>query len=266
MHSPVSGVVTRAGSGKTNTIAIRDYTRNSHEILHTQSQSVEEGQKVFAGDLIGTMGNVGTKDQHAHYQICGPNDPNRRNPINPHVFWNHPFCADQRSVFDPRSLALRPDSVPSDSDFASRFDASGRHMPGSTPSSHPRYDTQSFSVPPDDVSREETSKRTAVRRLVRVPVTGEDQTVFDAGAPAMPFVASTSIAPPGRPATFNERFPASPPPAGTPSASMRSPAPFNGQPMRYLSPSVFGIPDNSVVSETESNDWLAGLMRPRPRQ
>ncbi|MHC2252531.1 murein DD-endopeptidase MepM/ murein hydrolase activator NlpD [Bradyrhizobium embrapense] len=193
VHSPVSGVVTRAGGGKTNTIAIRDYNGNSHEILHTQSQIVKEGQKVFAGDLIGKMGNVGTKDQHAHYQIYGPDDPRRQNPINPHVFWNHPFFPDQER-FVPRSPSLVPlespipdptynylNPAPSESDAVRGFGTGGRFMQGSATSSRPLYETQSFVAPPDDPSQNRpTSKHLsgascACRRRVRAKLlsTGE---------------------------------------------------------------------------------------------
>jgi putative chitinase len=185
VYSPVSGTVTQAGGGKTNRIAIRDYNGFSHEMLHTQSQNVKVGQKVFAGDLIGTMGNVGTGDQHVHFQMYGPNDPSRVNPIDPHVFWNHPFFPDQRgsASYSPSLVPRRfatPDSAynylnpaPSDSNVAGRLGTGGRCMPGSATSSQPLYETRSFVAPPDDVSQEEASKRAAIRRLVRVPVTGE---------------------------------------------------------------------------------------------
>lgn len=73
IHSPVDGVVTYAG-GKYGTIEIRDAQGNSHEILHTDSQSVRVGQNVKAGDPIGGMGGCGPKGpehypQHVHYQI-----------------------------------------------------------------------------------------------------------------------------------------------------------------------------------------------------
>ncbi|WP_420965175.1 hypothetical protein [Bradyrhizobium sp. B120] len=144
-------------------------------------------------------------------------------------------------------------------DFADRWRA--------VPASAARGDAaRSFATLPDDVSQEEASKKAAIRHLVRVPVAGEGQTAFDAGAPAVPFVPSASIAPSGRPTTFDERFPAPPAPVGTPSVSMSPSGPVSGQPMRYLPPSVFGFPDNSDVPETDFNDWLADLIRPRARQ
>ncbi|MGY3534176.1 hypothetical protein [Bradyrhizobium sp. USDA 4452] len=230
---------------------------------------------MFAGDLIGKMGNVGTKDQHAHYQIYGPDDPRRQNPINPHVFWNHPFFPDQER-FVPRSPSLVPlespipdptynylNPAPSESDAVRGFGTGGRFMQGSATSSRPLYETQSFVAPPDDPSQEQANEQAPVRSLVRVSPTGESQAAFDGGASAVPFVPSASIRQVGRPATFDERFGAV---AGAPPASIRPLSPFSGQPMRYLPPSVFGIPDASGAPEMSLNDWLAGLARARLRQ
>lgn len=76
VYSPIDGTVTFSG-GKYGTIKIKDAQGNSHEILHTDSQSVQPGQKVKAGDPIGTMGGRGPKGasqypQHIHYQIKDP--------------------------------------------------------------------------------------------------------------------------------------------------------------------------------------------------
>ncbi|MGY3444172.1 MULTISPECIES: hypothetical protein [unclassified Bradyrhizobium] len=125
---------------------------------------------------------------------------------------------------------------------------------------------QSLAASPDDVSQEETTKRAAIRRLVRVPVAREGRIAFDAGAPAVPFVPSASIAPFGRSATFDERFSVPSALVGTPSVSTRPASLLSGQPMRYLPPSVFGIPNDSGAPETGLSDWLASLIRPRPRQ
>jgi murein DD-endopeptidase MepM/ murein hydrolase activator NlpD len=80
----VAGIVTIAGQDKWGTIAVRDANGFSHEILHTQSQHVTVGDPVVAGQLIGTMGNTGTKDQHVHYQLRDPAGKN----INPTEFWD----------------------------------------------------------------------------------------------------------------------------------------------------------------------------------
>src|SRR5262245_3274847 len=58
VHAPVNGEVTFSG-GQFGTIKIRDDQGNSHEILRTDSQTVEVGQQVAAGDPIGTMGGTG---------------------------------------------------------------------------------------------------------------------------------------------------------------------------------------------------------------
>jgi hypothetical protein len=84
VYAPVSGTVTRVG-GRYGLIAIRDANGLSHEILHTSSQKVKVGQKVFAGtDKIGTMGNTGVSDHHIHYQLID----RAANRMNPALFWN----------------------------------------------------------------------------------------------------------------------------------------------------------------------------------
>lgn len=87
LHSPIAGEVTFVG-GQYGTIKIRDAEGNSHEILHTQSQSVKVGQHVDAGDEIGRMGGRGPDGaaqyaQHVHYQM---KDAHGR-PVNPEDFW-----------------------------------------------------------------------------------------------------------------------------------------------------------------------------------
>ena len=47
-------------------IAIRDKDGFVHEILHSDKRHVAIGDPVVAGQLIGTMGNTGTHDQHVH--------------------------------------------------------------------------------------------------------------------------------------------------------------------------------------------------------
>jgi murein DD-endopeptidase MepM/ murein hydrolase activator NlpD len=94
VFSPVSGIVTKAGGGRFNTITIKDINGNSHQILHTQDQYVTVGQQVFAGDLIGTMGNTGVRDQHVHYQIYS----SAGNLLNPHAVWGQYLPEYQRYV------------------------------------------------------------------------------------------------------------------------------------------------------------------------
>ncbi|SFR90178.1 Peptidase family M23 [Dyella sp. OK004] len=87
VHSPVAGVVTFVG-GQYGTIKIRDAEGNSHEILHTQSQSVTVGQRIETGDVIGAMGGRGPHGatqyaQHVHYQM----KDSQGHPVNPETFW-----------------------------------------------------------------------------------------------------------------------------------------------------------------------------------
>ncbi|WP_240147770.1 XVIPCD domain-containing protein [Luteibacter yeojuensis] len=88
VHSPIAGEVTFVG-GQYGTIKIRDADGNSHEILHTQSQSVKVGQHIEAGDEIGHMGGRGPDGatqyaQHVHYQMKDP----KGHPMNPETFWS----------------------------------------------------------------------------------------------------------------------------------------------------------------------------------
>lgn len=88
LHSPVDGDVTFVG-GQYGTIKIRDADGNSHEILHTQTQTVTVGQQLSQGDAIGTMGGRGPNGdaqyaQHAHYQMKDRDGQ----PINPEAYWD----------------------------------------------------------------------------------------------------------------------------------------------------------------------------------
>jgi Peptidase family M23 len=91
LRSPVAGIVTNAGQGIVGRIAIRDANGLSHELLHTHGRYVSIGDPVAAGQLIGTMGNTGTQDQHVHYQLKDP----AGNIVNPTAFW------DQQGPVDP---------------------------------------------------------------------------------------------------------------------------------------------------------------------
>lgn len=66
LHSPVDGMVTNAGEGSAGRIAIRDADGASHELLHAHKQYVSIGDQVVAGQMIGTMGNMGVDKR-----ICG---------------------------------------------------------------------------------------------------------------------------------------------------------------------------------------------------
>ncbi|SEM95750.1 Peptidase family M23 [Luteibacter sp. UNCMF331Sha3.1] len=107
VHSPVAGEVTFVG-GQYGTIKVRDAQGNSHEILHTQSQSVKVGQHLEAGDEIGRMGGRGPDGasqyaQHVHYQMKDAHG----HAINPETFWRdreaphagrHPTSAPHRAA------------------------------------------------------------------------------------------------------------------------------------------------------------------------
>lgn len=87
-HSPVAGEVIFVG-GQYGTIKIRDAEGNSHELLHTQSQSVVVGQHLEAGDAIGTMGGRGPDGatqyaQHVHYQMKDAQGL----LVNPETYWS----------------------------------------------------------------------------------------------------------------------------------------------------------------------------------
>lgn len=91
VRSPISGVVTygRDSGGGYGTVKIRDDQGYSHEILHLDSRSVSVGDRIDAGDPIGTMGGRGPNGpnqyaQHVHYQLRDPSGT----PISPQRFWD----------------------------------------------------------------------------------------------------------------------------------------------------------------------------------
>lgn len=92
VHSPVAGVVVNAGEGNVGRIAIRDANGLFHEILHTHTQSVRNGDLVGVGTPIGTMGNRGVVrpnvedgPPHVHYQL----KDRAGKVVNPTEFWNN---------------------------------------------------------------------------------------------------------------------------------------------------------------------------------
>jgi len=102
LRSPVTGIVTNAGQGYVGRIAIRDSDGLTHELLHTHSRHVVVGDRVFAGQLIGTMGNTGVQKRgiesgafHVHYQLRDQNG----NIIDPSAHW------DRQGPIDPTPLA-----------------------------------------------------------------------------------------------------------------------------------------------------------------
>lgn len=81
---------------------------------------------------------------------------------------------------------------------------------GSATSSRPLYETQSLvppsigSMPPDVTDHNRLERRLGVRIGER-----RGSTVFDVGAPAVPFASSDPFPLAGRPATLDQRFEAS---------------------------------------------------------
>lgn len=248
VYSPVDGVVTNAGQGTVGRIAIRDKGGFSHEILHTQTQHVAIGDRVAAGDLIGTMGDIGAEGrQHVHYQLKDP----AGHPISPSEFWDQQGPAD--------STSLPP---------AAGSDGFG-NPPGAALMPPPAAPSADLSKPPAEAE--------TFRRLGKRVISRSQPSFPDGGTSAVPFISNqTSSA--GRPNAFDDRFgswaslPAAPPtsmpplsgdadfsarfgnwtssPAGT--APARPPADgsrgiVTGQPMRAipLLPSIWGLPDGS---------------------
>ncbi|WP_458157989.1 M23 family metallopeptidase [Bradyrhizobium sp. 18BD] len=98
--------MTKAGEGTAGRIAIRDADCVSHELLHTHRQYVSIGDRVVAGQMVGTMGNMGVLkdrvengDHHLHYQLIDA--AGRR--LDPQAFWN------QRELPAPSPPAYVPE-------------------------------------------------------------------------------------------------------------------------------------------------------------
>lgn len=104
VYAPIAGTVTFTG-GNYGTIKIKDADGNSHEILHTSSHVVSQGETVAAGNEIGTMGGKGPNGvtqypRHVHYQMKDPNG----NLISPEVWWGQQTVA--LSTATPESAAF----------------------------------------------------------------------------------------------------------------------------------------------------------------
>lgn len=87
--SPVDGSVSFSG-GSYGTIKIKDADGFSHEILHTDTQSVSAGSKIQKGTPIGTMGGRGPNGasqyaRHIHYQIKNSNGE----IVDPVAWWDN---------------------------------------------------------------------------------------------------------------------------------------------------------------------------------
>lgn len=115
VRAPIDGVVVFAGGGTAGRITIRDSDGYRHEILHTHSQHVKVGDRVSAGQLIGTMGNMGVLRKgvengahHVHYQIIDP----AGNQLSPSGFWDQPeFLKQFRRYLESRDANAGPQAA-----------------------------------------------------------------------------------------------------------------------------------------------------------
>ena len=111
-----------------------------------------------------------------------------------------------RSI-DPGYSFLEP--APTYGGAVGRFGTAGEFVPGPATSSRPLYEMQSFGSPPFGLAPPDaTGDNRPVRRLSARNGNAPVATVFDSGAPAVPFVSSSAIPGPGQSGTFNQRFPA----------------------------------------------------------
>lgn len=284
IHSPVDGIVTNAGEGTVGRIAIRDKDGFLHEILHTQKQNVSVGDQVSAGQLIGTMGNTGTHDQHVHYQLRDP----AGKILDPSFFWN------QRGLADPNTAP--PAHLNEYEQYLHRFGAGAgagaAGVPGAATMPAPGLsDASSVQSTPQPAE--------AFRYLGRRVLGRSKSSVFDTGTPAAPFVASSQSLAPGLDGALDGRFgnwtslPAAsdeaPSDAGNffvnrfgnwistpagiaPASSNGSLTPANGPPLGIVSgqpmpnfavpPPIRGRPN---VPSAPDDDWLARLLNCAPK-
>ncbi len=190
LRSPVDGIVTNAGEGRYGTISIRDANGFSHEILHTDARHVSVGDPVVAGQLIGTMGNTGTKDQHVHYQLRDAVG----SIIDPADFWDRQGPADP-SPSPPAYLGEYQQFLQSHSpDAAGEFG----NAPGAAIMPPARSSLSEQSTP---ASAGETAQ------LLGRRVAGKSgSSFFDRGTPAVPIVPPNDVLSPDRPNSFDTRF------------------------------------------------------------
>lgn len=245
IRSPVSGVIENAGQGDYGTITIRDANGFLHQILHTHSRHVAVGDPVVAGQLIGTMGNMGVKapgveygDPHVHYQLKDPAGAR----VNPTEFW------DQQGPIDSNP------APPAYLDDYQRYLATPGAAIGAPSANGPNagqlYGSQAVGP---------AAATTAARKKMRV-LSGKynpprpDLGGYDANAPA---TVPNQIPPSDQPPSFEERFgnwvssPAGTAPLGPyqpvapPPQPARPPGIVAGQPKPDipLPPWAFGLPD-----------------------
>lgn len=230
---------------------MRDSNGFVHRLMHTQTQRVRVGDRVATGDLIGTMGNTGTQDQHVHYQL----EDRVGNVIDPTAFW------DQQRLTDPNPS--RPPYLDESMRVAQIMSGGNANPPsGSAP---PIWQANPFSS--------SFGNSTPNSAIVAPPLAPRAPNWFD-GRFGKWGSTPTAAAPPAAsnaPANFDERFgnwgssPASGagdggfPAAAVSPRAQTQPAPppvlglVSGQPMRFdIPPSIFGLLDKS--SSTSDDD------------
>jgi len=104
VHSPVAGRVIFVG-GNYGTVTIRDRHGNKHQLLHMQTQTVQQYQWVEAGAQIGTMGGRGPGGatdypRHVHYQMKDRDG----HSVNPENFWAQREIGKPEGQVDASSL------------------------------------------------------------------------------------------------------------------------------------------------------------------
>lgn len=178
LQSPIDGVVTNAGEGSAGRIAIRDADGVSHELLHTHRQYVSIGDRVVAGQMVGTMGNMGVNekyreggDHHLHYQLIDAAGQR----LDPQAYWN------RRELPTPSPPA---------------------HVP-----EHQRYHQNASRVP--------AIRSEDVRILSRMPAGKSDRSAFNSsdGVP-VPFVSPDASFPASPQSDFESRYGSWPSPSG----------------------------------------------------
>ncbi|TKW79015.1 MAG: hypothetical protein DI543_07410, partial [Bradyrhizobium icense] len=134
------------------------------------------------------------------------------------LYGDDPLNSPNHPASPPKSLLPRQpgasasaynflDPATRDANTLGLFGTGGQFVAVSAVSSRPLYEMQSPIPPPGSTPPEAAGDNKSVRRLgVRIGDT-PNATVFDFGAPAVPFASPNPIELAGRPAAFDERFP-----------------------------------------------------------
>ncbi|MBI5468858.1 MAG: M23 family metallopeptidase, partial [Deltaproteobacteria bacterium] len=97
VHSPVSGTVTDKRP-EWGMIEVTDERGFRHQLWHLDKTAVEKGDRVVAGQTVGTMGGRGPSGsgeyhQHVHYTVLSPYGLQ----VNPEEYWKNGFYSDLAS-------------------------------------------------------------------------------------------------------------------------------------------------------------------------